>query len=257
MAAGFGANFDGAHPYHHGVVMEVDWELLRGRVCAATGLYEPAVADCCAVCRGPVTAGYRRCYQCEGHLVDGAGLLSDLVVPICYAVQGTPFGRELWQYKAVQVPGGTLLPLLLTYLHDHAACLWRGGLSPRIIAPDRLAIVPSGRGRPGVHPLVRMVAPYLTLPLVALKLNPGEQGRDLNPDRFSVEELPAGASVFLLDDTWVSGGSVQSAAAALKLAGASQVVTLVLARLLQAADPRAMTLASKRYDPLTCAVHTR
>jgi len=238
------------------VVVKADWELLRGKVCAATGLCEPAVAGCCAVCRGPVTAGYRRCYQCEGHLLAGTGPLSDLVVPASYAVQGTPFGRELWDYKARRVPESTLIALLLTFLHDHAMCLWRGRLAPGSIAPDYLAVVPSGSGRPGVHPLLRMVTPYLTLPPVALTLNPGEQGRDYNPCRFRADGLAVGASVLLLDDTWVSGASAQSAAAALKLAGASQVVTLVLARLLHAADPRATGLAGRSYDPLTCAVHT-
>jgi len=39
----------------------------------------------------------------------------------------------------------------------------------------------------------------------------------------------AGASVLLLEDSWVSGASAQSAAAALKLAGARHVAIVVLA----------------------------
>lgn len=213
------------------------------------GLYLPAAAGSCAVCRGPVNAGYRRCYQCEGHTFYRPELLADLVVPACYAVRGTAFGHELWDYKAGRAPGGTLLALLLTFLHDHASCLWRG--RP---APDRLAVVPSGSGRPGLHPLTRLAAPCLTLPRVPLTLRPGEQGRDLNPDRFRAGRQAARASVLLLDDTWVSGASSQSAAVALKLAGAAQVVTLVLARLLHPDDPRAMALAGRRYDPLSCVL---
>jgi hypothetical protein len=40
-----------------------------------------------------------------------------------------------------------------------------------------------------------------------------------------------------MDDTWVSGGSAQSAAAALKLAGACRVAIVVLGRHVNPADP--------------------
>jgi orotate phosphoribosyltransferase len=44
--------------------------------------------------------------------------------------------------------------------------------------------------------------------------------------------------VLLVDDTWVSGGSGQSAAAALKTAGARRVALVVLGRHVDPADPR-------------------
>jgi hypothetical protein len=44
--------------------------------------------------------------------------------------------------------------------------------------------------------------------------------------------------VLLADDTWVSGGSAQSAAVALKLAGAARVAIVVLGRHLDPEDPR-------------------
>jgi orotate phosphoribosyltransferase len=47
----------------------------------------------------------------------------------------------------------------------------------------------------------------------------------------------AGADVLVVDDTWVSGGSAQSAAAALKLAGARRVAIVVLGRHVNPADP--------------------
>lgn len=129
------------------------------------------------------------------------------------------------------------------------------GLPP----PGRLAVVPTGAGRPGPHPLLRLVSPYLRLPGCPLALRPGRQGRDLDPDRFQVLARPAGASVLLLDDTWVSGASAQSAAAALKLAGARHVAVIVLGRHLNPDDPVSAVLlaglAAVRYDPATCAVH--
>jgi hypothetical protein len=77
--------------------------------------------------------------------------------------------------------------------------------------------------------------------------------------RFRAGLLPAGGGVLLLDDTWVSGASAQSASAALKLAGAGRVAIVVLGRHLNPADPRAGSLIAwltpAPYDPSTCAVH--
>jgi hypothetical protein len=120
-------------------------------------------------------------------------------------------------------------------------------------------VVPTGAGRPGPHPLLGLVSPYLRLPACPLAIRPGRQGRDPDLDRFQVGPVPAGASVLLLDDTWVSGASAQSAAAALKQAGARHVAVVVLGRHLNPADPSAAPLlaglAPARYDPSTCAVH--
>jgi hypothetical protein len=150
----------------------------------------------------------------------------------------------------------SLLALLLIFLADHGRCVWRSsGMPP----PGLLAVVPTGAGRPGPHPLLRLVSPYLRLPGCPLALRPGHQGRDLDLDRFRVLARPAGASVLLLDDTWVSGASAQSAAAALKLAGARHVAVVVLGRHLNPDDPLSAALlaglTAARYDPATCAVH--
>jgi hypothetical protein len=152
--------------------------------------------------------------------------------------------------------GASLLALLLAFLTDHGRCVWqRAGMPP----PDRLAVVPTGAGRPGPHPLLRLVSPYLCLPGCSLALRPGRQGRDLDLDRFQILARPAGASVLLLDDTWVSGASAQSAAAALKLAGARHVAVVVLGRHVNPDDaasaPLLAGLAAARYDPSACAVH--
>jgi hypothetical protein len=219
----------------------------------------PAAA--CTVCRGPARSGYARCYQCDTHEILGHGLLADAVVPISYAVKGTPFAEDLWRYKS---PGGlgmsargSLLALLLAFLDDHAGCVWRRAAMP---GPDRLAVVPSGLGRPGSHPLLALAAPHVSLPLWPLAIRPGRQGRDLDLHRFQAGPGPRGRGVLLLDDTWVSGASAQSAAAALKLAGAGRVALVVLGRHVNPADPRAARfaagLAPGPYDPAACAVHS-
>jgi hypothetical protein len=124
-------------------------------------------------------------------------------------------------------------------------------------------VVPGGQGRPGPHPLITLLSPYLALTEVTLAVRPGEPlERSLNPWRFAADRGAAGAagaSVLLLDDTWVSGASAQSAAVALRMAGARHVAVVVLGRHVNPADPGSgdlmSALGSSRYDPSACAVH--
>jgi len=191
----------------------------------------------------------------------GHGLLADAVVPISYAVKGTPFAEDLWRYKSLREAeasaGRSLQAVLLDFLGDHAGCVWRRAAMP---GPDRLAVVPSGIGRPGSHPLLALASPFLRLPVWPLAIRPGRQGRDLDVHRFQAGVGHRGCSVLLLDDTWVSGASAQSACAALKLAGAGRVALVVLGRHVNPADPRgarfAAGLAPAPYDPASCAVHS-
>ena len=106
--------------------------------------------------------------------------------------------------------------------------------------PTHVAVVPSNRGRAGVHPLRALAEPYLRLPWAALAARPGADGRtrDLDPDRFAVPRLD-GARVLLLDDTWATGASVQSAAMTLRAAGAAAVAAVVLGRHLVRPGPAA------------------
>ena len=241
------------------------WDILRRRLRPPfTSLYplESYSPDLCAVCRGPARPGCARCYQCARHELLGPGQLADAVVPISYAVKGTPFAADLWRYKSSLAPSAaarmSLLALLLAFLHDHGACAWR---QAGMRAPGQLAVVPTGGGRPGPHPLLELSAPYLRLPVARLVIRPGEQGRDPNVNRFMAMRTRRGADVLLLDDTWVSGASAQSAAAALKRAGARRVAVVVLGRHLDPADrlggPLAARLAPASYDPAGCAVHAR
>jgi len=108
-----------------------------------------------------------------------------------------------------------------------------------------------------MHPLRSLMAGYLTIPWAGLMPVPdGERLRDLDPGRFLAAALP-GARVLLIDDTWTTGSSAQSAAMALRAGGARSVVTVVLGRHVSAAiagqsglGPAAMPF---RID--SCAVH--
>ncbi len=243
----------------------VTWEALRSLVnrraaqlCAPL----PAGAGCCTVCRGPAGPGYDRCYQCGRHKEAAGGMLADAVIPVCYAIRDTRHATDLWLYKS-RAPGAAaararLQALLLVFLRDHGRCAWRrAGMG----APTHLAVVPSGRGRPGRHPLEQLLSPYLALPWVTLAVRPGAEppGRGLGAARFLVAGAVGGGGVLVVDDTWVSGASAQSAAVALKAAGARHVAVVVLGRHVNPADPRvhpfARSLEGSPFDPGTCAVH--
>lgn len=194
------------------------------------------------------------------HRADAPGGLADLVVPVSYAPKGGAHYSRLRQYKAggpdAPAARAVLGALLLTFLREHGPCLWRRARMP---APDRLAVVPSGQGRPGLHPLTGLLAP-LRLPAAPLAVRSGEPlARALNPRRFRAEPAVAGRSVLLVDDIWVSGSSVQSAAVALRVAGARHVAVVVLGRHIDPADRYSAGLLgrieARGYDGSACAVH--
>jgi orotate phosphoribosyltransferase len=88
------------------------------------------------------------------------------------------------------------------------------------------------------------VASCVDVPIVPLSAAPGSAARARGlADGVAVGWLTvggavAGADVLLVDDTWVSGASAQSAAAALKAAGARRVALVVIGRHVDPADPR-------------------
>ena len=198
----------------------------------------------CRTCRGPVQAGFARCYQCDLAHARCGSLLADVVAPVAYAVKGGRLAGDLWRYKSGW-PGATaaasrLSAMLAGYLREHGDQVWRAaGMAG---GPGLAAVVPSGQGRPGPHPLAGIVASCAGVPIVPLSAGAAARGRGLG-DGVAVGWLTvggtvAGADVLLVDDTWVSGGTAQSAAMALKAAGARRVALVVIGRHLDPASPR-------------------
>jgi hypothetical protein len=200
----------------------------------------------CRTCRGPVQAGFARCYQCDLAHARCGGLLADLVAPVAYAVKGGRLAGDLWRYKSgaagATEAGGRLTAMLARFLREHSDQVWRA--AGMAVGPELAAIVPSGQGRPGPHPLLGIVASCVDVPIVPLSAAPGSAARARGlADGVAVGWLTvggavAGADVLLVDDTWVSGASAQSAAAALKAAGARRVALVVIGRHVDPADPR-------------------
>ena len=200
----------------------------------------------CRTCRGPVQAGFARCYQCDLAHARCAGLLADVVAPVAYAVKGGRLAGDLWRYKSgaagATEAGARLTAMLARFLHEHSDQVWRA--AGMAVGPELAAIVPSGQGRPGPHPLLGIVASCVGVPIVPLSTAPGAAARargladGVAAGWLTVGGAVAGADVLLVDDTWVSGASAQSAAAALKAAGARRVALVVIGRHVDPADPR-------------------
>jgi hypothetical protein len=210
----------------------------------------------CRTCRGPAGTGFARCYQCELALSQAGGLLADTVALIGYAVRGGRLAADLRRYKSDRVAAAEataaaarLSELLAAFLAGQGRSVWAA--AGMTAGPAAAAVVPSGQGRPGAHPLAGVVRSCVDLPMVRLSSVSAEvHSRGVNPGWVRVGDPVAGGDVLVVDDTWVSGGSAQSTAAALKLAGARRVAVVVLGRHVNPADPRsAAFLAALAVPP--------
>jgi len=205
----------------------------------------------CRTCLGPAGAGFARCYQCELALGEAGGLLADVVAPTGYAVRGGPLAEDLRRYKSdradvadAAAAAGRLRERLAGFLAGQGQSVWAA--AGMAAGPESVAVVPSGQGRAGDHPLVSIVRSCVELPLVRLAVAaPEAHARGVNPGWVRVAGRVGGgalvldgADVLVVDDTWVSGGSAQSTAVALKVAGARRVAIVVLGRHVNPADPR-------------------
>ena len=191
-------------------------------------------------------AGFARCYQCDLAHARCAGLLADVVAPVAYAVKGGRLAGDLWRYKSgaagATEAGARLTAMLARFLREQGGQVWRA--AGMAVGPELAAIVPSGQGRPGPHPLLGIVASCVGVPIVPLSTAAGAAARargladGVAAGWLTVGGAVAGTDVLLVDDTWVSGASAQSAAAALKAAGARRVALVVIGRHVDPADPR-------------------
>jgi hypothetical protein len=225
----------------------------------------------CAVCATPVT-GFRLCYQCQRRR--GRTGLADATGFLAYAVAGQQSGYVMQGYKArPPVPEHrtivTLVVLLGLARHarcaadagcaERAGCAGQAGYAGQVPAPvTHWATVPSLPARPGEHPLHAIVGRLAPGDEVALAAaGEVEYSRDVDPGHFrAAAPLPAGAHVLLVDDTWARGGHAQSAALAIRAAGAARISVLVAARWINedfggnAAFLRG--LSGRDYDPAIC-----
>jgi hypothetical protein len=200
------------------------------------------------VCCGPTSSGFAHCFACRA----AARLLNLPLAPVIPAhlcpVPG-PLYAVLMGYKESPVDEARrrfarrVLELFRAFFIEHDDCVKRAiGGQVDLVLP-----VPSS-SRPGRAPLDRVselaelvVSPHGAgghwAPSLLERADGGIGHMRANRGAFAVSSRsrPAvpGARVLLLDDTYVSGARAQSAAAALRLAGARTVLIAPLGRVVR------------------------
>lgn len=187
----------------------------------------------CPDCFNFIRPGFDRCYACstiERQL--------DVAVPISYSVAHEPLHLALAGYKRAnglpaERSARQLAAILWRFLIHHEGCVARAAGAARF---DVVTCVPSSdRGRDEAHPLRRIVG-ELVAPTrerharLLQRTDSSACPRRFDPSRYVAAARVDGASVLLIDDTWTTGASANSAAAALRAAGAQHVAAVVIGR---------------------------
>ncbi len=186
----------------------------------------------CSTCFN-FTDGYARCYAC-----DHGQLMLDAVAPISYSVAREQLHHALASYKRLQGDvarrlGASLAAILWRFLVEHERCVAHAAGTDGF---ELVTTVPSGsRFRDESHPLRWIVGDLVGPTRDRYERLLQRSDVDVQPRAFSGEKFVAarpveGRSVLLIDDTWTTGSSAQSAAAALKAAGAVRIAAVVIGR---------------------------
>ncbi len=188
--------------------------------------------DVCGVCFN-FTAGYARCYTCaQGHNV------LDALTPISYSVGREQLHHALASYKRLDGEvarrlGAALAAVLWRFLAEHERCIADAAKTDGF---DLVTTVPSSdQGRDERHPL-RYIVGSLVGPTrerharLLVRSETDVPSRTFSEHKFTATDRLSGQAVLLIDDTWTTGSSAQSAAAALKHAGAGPVAAVIIGR---------------------------
>lgn len=180
-----------------------------------------------------LTDGFDRCYACT-HCAS----VLDVVAPISYSVAHEQLHHALACYKRLTGEvarriGIQLAAVLWRYLDLHEKCVAQAAGTE---AFPLVATVPSGdRGRDEEHPLrwivSEVVGPTRDRHERLLRRSPTEIApRTFDPRKYEATRLLNGEPVLLIDDTWTTGANAQSAAGALRAAGAGPLAAVVIGR---------------------------
>jgi hypothetical protein len=188
--------------------------------------------DTCELCLD-FTRGYRRCHGCSRAENSLAA-----VAPISYSVAGEQLHHALLGYKRLKGNVARRLErelgaVLWRFLSLHEECVVQAAGVDRF---ELVTTVPSGdRDRDLDHPMRGIVGELVgpTHDRHRLLLTRSETDvlpRTANPEKFKALRGLDGEAVLLIDDTWTTGASAQSAAAALRATGAGPVAAVVIGR---------------------------
>lgn len=213
-------------------------EILRQSLTATAGGYLRNVVrreSTCVTCFTPLLTG-GTCRDCSSTAyIPGLPEARGFVI---YAGYGEPIsqaGRLMRSYKqwhGTPQMRDTVSLLAALSLRGHANCV--GTLVGQPVTA--WASVPSLPHRDSEHALHALVQPLARPGSNEIVLRAAPADRVQNPRAVQASHYsvvagrPDGAHVLIIDDTWTSGGHIQSAALAIRAAGATAVSTLALAR---------------------------
>lgn len=214
----------------------------------------------CRTCATPVR-GYEFCWRCREHRTVAG--LADVVAPLVYVVGGTKSAAALSAYKNHPIRNRreqsalVVAELLRSPIRLHGRCF--GSVVGMPISVR--SVIPSLTYRPGVHPLVSIAESIgLVIDPVLIPGSDSRCDRHVRASKFAVEDgrFVAGRHVLVVDDVWTTGSNAQSAALALRRAGAAAVSVLVIGRWLSPRNPLTDPFLQSRlgvpYDPHVCPV---
>lgn len=208
----------------------------------------------CEVCHTAIGHEWSQCYQCD-QAAQVLSSVADVVVPVALSVKGEQLAHELSAYK--YSPRAVVRERLAQGL---AAVLWRWVAAhekcvARACGASQFAVtttVPGTAPRVEQHPLERIVGGIVGATRGRyerlLAVNPGApQGRTHSDHRFRALRRLDGESLLVVDDTWTSGAHAQSAASALRAAGAHTVAIVVLGRHFNRRPPEPYRASAENY----------
>lgn len=208
-------------------------------------VYQTEYHHACPICGGPKRHDVSICYSCQrlanqAQQQGVANLLADQVRISHYAIKYDQMYRIVAGYKRGTPESDEYREILKYVLGDalviHYPCIAHisNGQSPTSWVTVPSTTNGKHYGRP--HPLHQLVEPILGQAIPEIELiAQREKARKIAPDTFSLaseynQELLR--HVLVIDDTWTSGGTVQSAAIMLKQHGAVTVTIYCLARVI-------------------------
>lgn len=180
-----------------------------------------------------LTRDFRLCFACvsgEQHLA--------AMVPISYSIGHEYLHHTLASYKRLrgaqaEASARQIAAILWRFLAGHEKCLAAAAGIDRF---DLVTTVPSGDPSRDVHhPLRRVVGELVGPTRSRYEQLLRRSAVQVVPRRFDARRFEAvrplnGEVVLLIDDIWTTGASAQSAAAALRAAGAGPVAAAVVGR---------------------------
>lgn len=157
------------------------------------------------------------------------------VVPITLYIKPSPMRDRLTYYKDPRGPEDAALAVEVAALVETFYSAHGGELAARYGHPGAAVVVPPKGTHEMPHPLQRALEalPVRSLPPIESPLVLGNARIDRrapHPDGFTAIERLDGRSFLVLDDVYTTGATAQSAAHALRAAGATVTAILVVGR---------------------------